>query len=61
MYEDRNKPMRETNKYLRRKLGNKKKVNQQQERGGKKRPFVKPSKYRKQELEDSIEEYYHRQ
>lgn len=50
--------MRETNKFIRRKLENKKRNNQQQERGGKKRTFVKPSKYRKQELEDSIEEYY---
>jgi len=50
--------MREINKYLRRKLANKKKTNYYEEDGGKRKEVSKPAKYQKQELENSIEEYY---
>jgi len=50
--------MRETNKFIRRKLANKKKLNLYEDDEGKKRQISKPSKYRKQEIENSIEEYY---
>jgi len=50
--------MREINKYQRRKLENKKKSEHIEEVGGKRKQLAKPSKYRKQELEDKINEYY---
>jgi len=50
--------MRELNKHLRRKLENKKKSNHFENDGGKRKEIVKPTKYRKQELENSIDEYY---
>ena len=50
--------MRETNKYTRRKWENKKKPHLTDSEGGKRKQIVKPSKYRKQELDSSIEEYY---
>ena len=50
--------MRETNKYIRRKLENKKKTHHFDNEGGKRKEIAKPSKYRKQELDNSIDEYY---
>jgi hypothetical protein len=51
--------MRDINKFVRRKLGNKKQFNNDYDDGyPKQKTFVKPSKYYKQEIERSIEEYY---